>query len=72
MKRIEILKEYRKMRFEELYGDGRIGRLSQEGAAELLEVCSRKEKTIKGYRAAWTATFARGLSLIQFAIGPLL
>ena len=35
MKRIEILKEYRKMRFEELYGDGRIGRLSQEGAGSM-------------------------------------
>ena len=41
MKRTELLQEIRRMRFEELYGGWRKGRLSQEEAAQILGVCNR-------------------------------
>lgn len=41
MKRTELLQEIRKMRFEEAWLGWESGRLSQEEAARLLEVCER-------------------------------
>ncbi len=41
MRRMEMLQEIRKMRFEEMYLGWQEGRLSQEEAAQGLGVCSR-------------------------------
>lgn len=41
MRRTELLQEIRKMRFEEVYGGWKVGRLSQVEAAQLLGVSDR-------------------------------
>ena len=58
MRRTEVLQETRQMRFEEVYGGWKEGRLTQEEAALALGVCSR---TFRRYLCRYEEDGSEGL-----------
>jgi len=64
MRPTELLKEIRKMRFEEAYGGWQSGRLTQGEAARLLRIC---ERTFMRYLARFVAAGRHGIAIADRA-----
>jgi len=67
MKRTEILREVRKMRFEEAYEGWKKGRWTQEEAARLLGICDRTYRRYLTRCEALTIDILPMLSRLNFS-----